>query len=104
MNEITALLKQWQLDEHEVRERMYRAPSPRERERWHAVWLLVRGWSDARTADALERDPSLDPRLAQSSSKLRSIPLARPSSKARAMSQSRALDSHPGRWSTIPPP
>ena len=50
MNEITELLNQWQLDEHEVRERMYpkcvrmyRAPSPRERERWHAVWLLARG-------------------------------------------------------------
>ena len=57
MNEITALLNQWQLDEDEVRERMYRAPSPRERERWHALWLLARGWSAAQVADALERDP-----------------------------------------------
>jgi transposase len=57
MNEITAVLNQWQLDEHQVRERMYRAPSPRERERWHALWLLARGWSAAQTADALERDP-----------------------------------------------
>ena len=38
MNEITAMLNQWQLDEHEVRGRMYHAPSPRERERWHALW------------------------------------------------------------------
>jgi hypothetical protein len=22
---------------------MYRAPTPRERERWHALWLLARG-------------------------------------------------------------
>jgi len=36
---------------------MYRAPSPRERERWHAVWLLAQGWSAAQMADALERDP-----------------------------------------------
>ena len=28
----------------------------RERERWHAVWLLARGWSAAQVAEALERD------------------------------------------------
>ena len=26
-------------------ERMYRAPTPRERERWHGLWLLAQGWS-----------------------------------------------------------
>lgn len=57
MNEITDAFNQWQLDEHQVRERMYRASSPRERERWHALWLLAQGWSAAQTADALERDP-----------------------------------------------
>ena len=57
MNEITALLNQWQLDEHEVRERLYRVPSPRERERWNALWWWSQGWSAAQTADALERDP-----------------------------------------------
>ena len=57
MNEITALLRRWQLDEHGVRKWMYRAPSPRERERWHALWLLVRGWSAAQVAEVLERDP-----------------------------------------------
>ena len=35
---------------------MYRAPTARERERWHALWLLARGWSAARVAAALERD------------------------------------------------
>jgi hypothetical protein len=30
-------LSRWQLDAAAVRERMYRAPTPRERERWHAV-------------------------------------------------------------------
>jgi transposase len=35
---------------------VYRAPTPRERERWHALWLLSRGWSAAQVAEALERD------------------------------------------------
>jgi transposase len=36
---------------------MYQAPTPRERERWHALWLLAQGGSAARVAEALERDP-----------------------------------------------
>jgi transposase len=36
---------------------MYRASPPRERERWHALWLVARGWSAAQVAEALERDP-----------------------------------------------
>ena len=54
MNE---LLERWKLDLREVRERMYRASTPRERERWHALWLVARGWSAAQEAEALERDP-----------------------------------------------
>ena len=50
------LLERWQLTERQVRERMYRAATPRERERWHAIWLVTRGWSAARVAEALERD------------------------------------------------
>ena len=42
MQEMGALLERWRLDEAEVRRRMYRAPTPRERERWHTVWLLAR--------------------------------------------------------------
>ena len=56
MNDILAMLEHWQLDVKAVRERVYRAPTPRERERWHALWLLARGWSAAQVADALERD------------------------------------------------
>lgn len=56
MDKMLAMLRQWQLDLKTVRERMYRAPTPRERERWHAVWLLARGWSAAQVAEALERD------------------------------------------------
>jgi hypothetical protein len=54
MNE---LLERWKLDVRRVREQMDRAPTPRERERWHALWLLARGWSAAQVAEALERDP-----------------------------------------------
>ncbi len=35
---------------------MYRAPTPREREQWHALWLLVQGWSASAVAGALGRD------------------------------------------------
>ena len=51
-----ALLERWRMDEAEVRRRIYRAPTPRERERWHAVWLLVQGWTAGAVAQALERD------------------------------------------------
>jgi transposase len=49
--------ERWQLDTRQVRERRYRAPTPRERERWHALRLVARGWSAAEVAEALERDP-----------------------------------------------
>jgi transposase len=57
MTDLSELLAQWKLDLGAVRERMYRAATPRERERWHALWLLARGWSAAQVAEALERDP-----------------------------------------------
>jgi len=56
MNEMLMTLGRWQLNVKAVRERMYGAPTPRERERWHAVWLLAQGWSAAQVAEALERD------------------------------------------------
>src|SRR5437764_10674951 len=56
MNEVLGRLKQWKLDLNAVRERMYRAPTPRERERWHALWLLAQGWSAHQVAELVERD------------------------------------------------
>jgi transposase len=56
MNDMLMKLGRWQLDTKAVRERLYGAPTSRERERWHAVWLLARGWSAAQVAEALERD------------------------------------------------
>jgi hypothetical protein len=40
-----------------LRERLYRSPTPRERERWHAPWLLSRGWAAAAVAREFGRDP-----------------------------------------------
>ena len=57
MDEVPEVLKRWKLDRGAVRDRVYRAPTPRERERWHALWLLAEGWSAAQVAAALERDP-----------------------------------------------
>jgi hypothetical protein len=57
MIDVDTTLQQWELDPHQVRERMYRAATPRERERWHAIWLLTRGWNEGQVAEALERDP-----------------------------------------------
>src|SRR2546430_16698397 len=56
-SELEEALSRWQLDAAAVRERMYRAPTPRERERWHALWLALQGWSTARVATALGRAP-----------------------------------------------
>jgi len=56
MNDMLVALERWHLGVKAVRERLYSAPTPRERERWHAVWLLARGWSAAQVAEALERD------------------------------------------------
>ncbi len=57
VRDIVQLLERWRLDVGEVRERMYRAATPRERERWHALWLLARGWTASAVAEALEREP-----------------------------------------------
>ena len=56
--ELDAALSRWQLDVAAVRERLYHAPTPRERERWHALWLALQGWSAAQVATALGRDPA----------------------------------------------
>ena len=55
--DVAGVLEQWDLDVDEVRVRMYGAPTLRERERWHALWLLAQGWPAARVAAALGRDP-----------------------------------------------
>jgi hypothetical protein len=55
--DLLGALGRWHLDLPAVRTLVYRAPTPRERERWHALWLLARGWPAADVAAALARDP-----------------------------------------------
>ena len=64
MKDMARLLEKWQLNVGDVREQMYRAPTPRERERWHGLWLLVQGWSVTQVAEALGERLSHDRRLA----------------------------------------
>jgi hypothetical protein len=57
MNDTLVQLERWHLDMKTVRQNVYRAATPRERERWHALWLSAQGWSAFDIATALERDP-----------------------------------------------
>ncbi len=56
MGEVAAVLARWQLEVRQARERRYRAPPPRARARWPAVWLLAQGWPASTVAALLERD------------------------------------------------
>ena len=57
VRQIDWLLEQWQMDARDLHRRLILAPTPRERERWHAIWLLAQGWTASGTAQALGRDP-----------------------------------------------
>ena len=55
--ELTEVLERWHLDAAALRERVYRSATARERERWHALWLLTQGWTAGQAAAALGRNP-----------------------------------------------
>jgi transposase len=57
VREVVDMLKDYNLDLQAVCQRMYRAPTIRERERWHAIWLLAQGWLEKEVAEELDRDP-----------------------------------------------
>ena len=57
VREMDRFLEQWEMGVKDVHRRLILAPTSRERERWHAVWLLAQGWSASATAEALGRDP-----------------------------------------------
>ena len=57
VREIDRSLEQWEMGMKDVQRRMILSPTPRERERWHALWLLAQGWTAAATAEMLDRDP-----------------------------------------------
>jgi transposase len=56
MKDIQKVLSKWQMDTPGVRRLVYTAENARERELWHAVWLMTQGWTPAQVAKALERD------------------------------------------------
>ncbi|MHB1295963.1 MAG: hypothetical protein ACYC4R_13320 [Anaerolineae bacterium] len=55
MNDVSALLAHWHLGTDQVREQVYRAATPRERERGHALWLLARDWPASQVAEAVAK-------------------------------------------------
>ena len=57
VREMDRFLEQWEMGTRELRRRIVLAPTPRERERWQALWLLAQVWTASATAEALERDP-----------------------------------------------
>ncbi len=61
VKEIDQLLEQWEMNVRDLHRRVILAPTPRERERWHSVWLLAQGWTASSTAEALGRDPHTRP-------------------------------------------
>ena len=56
--EIHRDLEQWEMDAKALRRRMILAPTPGERERWYAVWLLAQGWTAAATAEGAGAGPT----------------------------------------------
>ncbi len=57
VREIDRLLEQWEMNVRDAHRRTILASTPRERERWQAIWLLAQGWTASATTEALERDP-----------------------------------------------
>ena len=57
VREIDWSLEQWQMGIRDLHRRTILSPTPRERERWQAIWLLAQGWTASATAEALGRDP-----------------------------------------------
>ena len=41
VREVDRLLERWEMNARNLHRRMILAPTPRERERWHALWLLA---------------------------------------------------------------
>ena len=74
VKEIDRFLEQWEMNLRDVHRRTVLAHTPRERERWQAIWLLAQGWTASATAEALERDPHT---IGPSTSSVGLRPLAR---------------------------
>ncbi len=53
VREMERFLEQWRMDARDLRPRMIRSPTPRERERWYAL-LLAQGWTGSAQASTVE--------------------------------------------------
>ena len=62
VREIDQFLEQWQMAARDLHRWLILAPTPRERERWHAIWLLAQGWTASGTRRPWDgiRTPSED--------------------------------------------
>ena len=69
VREVDRLLERWKMNARNLHLRMILELTPRERERWHALWLLAQGWTASATADAWERDPHTIGRWAAASAR-----------------------------------
>ena len=59
VREMERFVEQWQMDARDLRRRMIRSPTPRERERWYALLLLAQGWTGSAVAEALGTGPPI---------------------------------------------
>ena len=57
VREMDRFLEQWQMGIRDLHRRTIMAPTPRERERWQAIWLLAQGWTAAATAGGAGTGP-----------------------------------------------
>ena len=55
--EMERFLEQWQMDARDLRRRMIRSPTSRERERWYALLLLAQGWPGSAVAGGTGKGP-----------------------------------------------
>ena len=54
VREMERFLEQWRMDARDLRSRMIRSPTPRERERGYALLLLAQGWTGSAQASTVE--------------------------------------------------
>ena len=57
VREADRFLEQWEMNARNLHRPVILAPMLRERERWHALWLLDQGWTASAKAESLGRDP-----------------------------------------------
>ena len=57
VREADRFLEQWEMNARNLHRPVILAPMLRERERWHALWLLDQGWTASAKVESLGWDP-----------------------------------------------